>query len=669
MIAVLILAWAQSEEAKSRLNADLADLWREAKKEAVAPLGEQLKAIAGLSSGDVRILDLRLERFDLDSPPALEALSPERISLRLPARQWNLRIRAKVRWTEMVEIELKWKKFFRYKKKIPVQKTTHVEFAVEGLQARLDILMDRERLVVREVRPEIRYRLDLGSSNRLLNGLFHTIDSIVNSKLAKFLIRFVLERFLRDLVPSRPVRGIALGRLPSSVLAREFESRSGRMRDQALRDHLPHGTVVDLVRDSNATWYGRHPDSAIYTGHWLAGMALAYGVTRDPSFQVAAKRALEGIERLLAVGSSGSYLKDGRLHRRSSALQGRLVRYAVRKRDLEDRGRFRLFFAEEELEKNRDLPQPTWVDPSTGEEWVGLRNLASRDQYVGLCQGLTWAVSLLDDPDALRSARGSARKILEYLLQRNWIVDSVEGKISTSFHGQFVHQLAILVMGKLVDPQGFGERLEEYGSLSELVWFGAWMNTLESHYTYFQKELFYTSLSSLLLLDSSPRRRADYAYAHRILWRAVEHHQNPYFETVANVALYGRGGPPSPDVENGLAQWLDRPQDAGMPTDQVTPAMRDWLGWYERYASEPRRPQIGMTVRLGGDIATLDKQEPVSLVVIPIQFRVPRVYLWSQSPFQVKFSPPTALTRYPAADFQLCYWLARYCGVVAGPGR
>ena len=72
--------------------------------------------------------------------------------------------------------------------------------------------------------------------------------------------------------------------------------------------HLPHDTIFDPIMTTPTSGtveaYTDFGDSAIWTGHYLASQAYRYAVTHSPAALANARRALNGITRLIAVAGN-----------------------------------------------------------------------------------------------------------------------------------------------------------------------------------------------------------------------------------------------------------------------------------------------------------------------------------------------------------------------------
>ncbi len=650
--------WAQSEEAKRVFNEQLATTWNEVRAQIHEKFLSGIGSLVGNDVAGARVRKAHLVSLNLDSPPVVDALSPEFISLRVPAGQWGLEVKAEVKWEEWIRK----KKLFS----VTISKTTNVRITVRNLWIGLKILLDArdpERPRVVSVLPGFNYDLHVDSPNFLLGALLRTFSGFVSSVVTKDIARIVLRQYLSDFVAGWPPRvhgtATSLGRTAGTM---DFEGAAKRIRVRVLKEQMPHDLVVDAVfENGRRRGFVRQADSAIYTGHWLAAQAIAYKVTRDPEAQRAAMRVLEGIHRALAIGSNPDYLigSTAAMNSLPPTHQGRLVRYAARADDSIENGKS---YRQDFTEKPGSIVPAKIID---GIEWIGYPKAITRDQYAGVMQGLTWALASLDDPRALAMARDAATKIANFVIDNRWIVTDPTGKPTVGFVGQFPHQVALLVMANLADPSRFGSALAKQGALAELIWFNAWIDATDPHGSYFKFDLIHTALSTLLHFDKNAARWPKYQYAQRILWKAVGHHQNPYFAAVAALASPERTRSLGPDVEERLQQWLARPMDDGMPSDIVTPPMykdvaeRSW----EKY-----EPKVGFSFGVGGEVQE-EEGGFYSSSVIPLRHRVPRSYLWGRSPFHVGMPKPnpTTVTRFSGTDYQLAYWMARLLGMIAPP--
>lgn len=642
-------ASAQSEEALRAFNKQIAATWSGVRPLIHEKLQAGLGSFVGRHVAGARVREAHLEFLDLDSPPIVNALHPKLVSVRVPGGQWRIGIKLQL----------------EYKNRV-FKKRTNVHLSVRNLWIGLKVLLDDrdpERPRVADVLSGFDYDLRVDSSNALLGPLTSTFSGFLSSGVTKDIARIVLRQYLNDFVVGWPPavhgKAIPVQRIAGTM---DLEGAARRIRDRVLAEQMPHDLVVDAVYENGRRkGFVRQADSTIYTGHWLAAQAIAYKVTRDPEAQRAATRALEGIRRALALGSNSDSLRGSTATIASlpSDRRGRLVRYAARSSDRIEEGRTYLGSF---TEKPGSVVPVKVID---GVEWVGYPKEITRDQYVGVLQGLAWSLASLDDPHALAMAREATTGIARFVLDGGWTVTDPAGKPTVSFLGQFPHQVALLVTANLANPGEFGDDLAAQGALAEMIWFNAWIDAADPHGSYFKFDLMQTSLSTLLQFDKSAARWPKYQYAQRILWKAVGHHQNPYFAAVAAKAFPEKANSLRSEIEETLKQWLSRPMDDGMPSDIVTSQMYQNVvgrGW-QKY-----EPKVGFSFGVGGEVQE-EEGGFYSDSVIPIRDRVPRSYLWGRSPFHVGMPKPNSktITHFSGTDFQLAYWMARHLGLVSPP--
>ena len=222
------------------------------------------------------------------------------------------------------------------------------------------------------------------------------------------------------------------------------QDRSQRLHDAALqisqeiqKRHLPYGTILDPVfaapQLNEIVGYSRAGDSAIWTGHYLAAESFRYGVTGSPEALNNTRGALEGIRRLLDV--TGTDL---------------LARAIIP---------FDSPFAKPILREEAHHGIFTGTLGSRNYHWIGN---TSRDQYSGVFFGLSVAYEKLDDPHLRRTIRNLVTRMLNFLLQNHWFVVMPNTRISTLFHHRPEQQLALLQVGRQVNPQRFGPTYSWY---------------------------------------------------------------------------------------------------------------------------------------------------------------------------------------------------------------
>ncbi len=401
----------------------------------------------------------------------------------------------------------------------------------------------------------------------------------------RFGLIFTLLVFLRT--PARTADSEAL------AISRNIQAR-----------HLPHGTILDPIfagpHSDRIVGYTRAGDSAIWTGHYLAAEAFRYKVRRDPEALANIRAALSGIERLIDVTGSGL-----------------LARCA--------------------------LPAGSpWASGIAGEEkhhgvhygvvggkrylWLGN---TSRDQYSGVFFGLGMAYDMVDDGEIRSKIRGLATRMLEFLLKHDWMVMTPGAGPSTTFLGRVDQQLALLQIGRHVNPGRFSA---EYQKLAEaLALFTVVPIFIESwnpYRSYHKFNIDAINLFNLVRLEDSPQLAAHYRRAYGVLRQTTGDHGNAFFDVI-DQALNGQCAKPGKLLES----WL-------------------------------RRPRRDVLVDLRGSYPECDLGQRACRP-IPVERRVPTDFLWQRSPFQLSGNGKGVIEG-AGIDYLLPYWWDR---LIACPGQ
>jgi hypothetical protein len=401
-------------------------------------------------------------------------------------------------------------------------------------------------------------------------------------------------------------------RLPAiAILAIGFCSHSSAGEADALAisanilaRHLPYGTILDPVFDANnqVVSYSRCGDSAIWTGHYLAAEAYRYSVTGSPDALDQVRRAIIGIQQLIhvtgvdllarcAVPADSPYLKD---------------------------------LLDEEKHHG------SFAATLAGRPFHWVAN-TSRDQYSGVFFGLGIAYDLVEDSGVRATISDAGTRMLERLLDKNWAVVMPNGDISTVFWGRADQQLALLAVGRRINPKRFQSA---YGSLrfwaASSVAPPVAIETLDAHNSYFKFNLDVVNLFNLIRLETSDYYGWWYRRGYDTLRRTIDDHENAHFNMIDR-ALRGPDSRRDAETRILLDKWLARPR-------------RDvWVDLRGEYPS--------------------CRQEDRACEAIPIERRVNTDFLWQRSPFLL-YGGGTGRIETAGIDYILPYWMARYYGVL-----
>jgi len=178
--------------------------------------------------------------------------------------------------------------------------------------------------------------------------------------------------------------------------------------------------------------YTRCGDSAIWTGNWLAAEAFRYQVTRSAESLAAVRKGVDGIR--LLVDATGV---------------GLLSRCVLRSDSPFSAG-----------PANEERSHGVFSTALNGVpyRWVGN---TSRDQYLGAFFGLSVAYDVVVDESIRAPIRDVVTRMLDRLLAKDWAVVMPDGDVSTVFWLRPDQQLALLQVGRQVNPARFAAAYDE----------------------------------------------------------------------------------------------------------------------------------------------------------------------------------------------------------------
>jgi hypothetical protein len=505
----------------------------------------------------------------------------------------------------------------------------------------------------------------------------------------------------------------------------------------AVDDHMPHGGVLAFDFDRLAPpplryTYGVGADSAIWTGHYLAAESFRYAKTGGPDALARVKFALGGLERMFDVttdaavhrgrtvpvtGGPGILSRTARPNddpvdytpgpagqTTAGPLESRPCHYVAPERGWSVDDQRYASYASIPLALRINRLGQSRIRP-LGRIWYGWgcgdNHPVSRDQYVGVFMGLAFAHRLVPDPEVRATTQRLIENALDFLLRNNWNVRlPPDNRIETNFMGDFPKQLAFLRIGKSVNPEKYGERYDDVAAAAEHAWIPVWFSSLDPLFQYYKFNLTHAAFGPALFLENDAATRARWLASYRVLWRAVRHHRNAWFDLL-HVLVHTpgeraaiAGAPTSPsaavplsdEVKILLGEWLRRRDSTkgpnGLPLNRVAEAGPQMALWPN---------DIGRYSTIEGTRSCLARYP------LPLYGRIGKGmdFSWQRHPFSLAVgdaaceptTPPSAtqilehgapaqageldhrLRESPAVDFLLPYWLGAYLGVLPGPAE
>jgi len=372
--------------------------------------------------------------------------------------------------------------------------------------------------------------------------------------------------------------------------------------------HMPFGTVIDPIFASSYSdtivGYTRCGDSAIWTGHYLAAESFRYNVTTNAGALANVRGALVGLKSLVDV--TGTDVLARCLIPMSSP--------------------FAAGIASEESANG--------IHPSGQDFWVGN---TSRDEYLGVFFGLSVAYSLVSQPDVRASVQALATRMLNFLTAHAWTVVMPDGTVSTTFVIRPEEQLALMQIGKQVNPSVFASQYRSLASnLASFTALPILVDAGDVRDSYFKFNLDAITFYNLIRLETDKSLLSQYNAAYAVYWNAIKAHMNPHFNMIDR-ALNGANATRDAQTVAYLNEFLQRPR---------------------------RDVYVNLEGRFPGCVSSDQSCNP-----IPIALRVTTDFLWQRSPFQL-VGGGSGTIEGAGIDYVLPYWMGRYYKVVDdGNGR
>lgn len=391
--------------------------------------------------------------------------------------------------------------------------------------------------------------------------------------------------------------------LATAFLLRAGEDAALAISARIAERHLPFGTVADPYFEGGAiAGYTRCGDSAIWTGHYLAAESYRYAATRSPESLAAVQRAIDGLWLLVEV--TGRNL---------------LARCAVPTDSP---------YAEGVLSEEAHHGSYESTVGGRAFRWIGN---TSRDQYSGAFFGLAVAWDLVDDAKIRLTINDLVTRMLWRLQSDDWLARMPDGAIATSFGLRADQQLALLQIGRKINPGQFATpyRNARFWLASSVI-APITYDIADDHTSYFKFNLDWINLFALLRYEEDGFYRWMYERAFDLLRRTTDDHGNAHFNMLDR-ALRGPDARRDSDTRRLLDEWLTR---------DTRDLWRDL------------RPQFDSC-----------RHQDRACAPIPVPLRIRTDFLWQRSPFLLYGGGPGRIEG-AGIDYILPYWMARYYGVL-----
>lgn len=637
-------ALAQSPEALSTYNAQVQETWGRllgGVRGRIDAEARQALLAVDQTSGAVRIQVTGVNAIDVgvDRAPGFSEISLDRLAMRLPGDGgWRLVADVDLR----VTIQTPW---------FPIVLTPRVTAEVADLQAGIVVRLnsiDPERPLVAEVEPpEVSFRVTLGSPNAIYDAVFRVLNPVLNVLARVAVIVAVGEvSGMLDGIEGFPgaIPGDAAPYLADNGAATPFMDHALAIERKVMRVNMPYDTLVHarfsapcerrweeccrsgaVCPGGQVVGYESYGDSAIWTGHLLAGQAFRrIQFPRDRVGLAFLRRTLRGCTNLLDVFGG-----TGLLARCAAPLDTPLGQQMDR-----DNGR-------------RGLLRGRWYVGVSGGNGI------SRDQYSGQFFGQAIAYDFARLPDVRRTTRRNLTTMLDYIISTGWFIDedrsAFPDSMPTFWTGVVNQQITFLLIGERIAPGRYAAELARWSPLAELNWLGAWLSTfnLDSYYKFNLGEI--TDLN-YFRLETDPVRYQRMFRAYRITRRYIDKHVNPHFDTIGIRVEPRTRAALAPQVRQSLREFLTRCHRAMAPRDLRT----DDIQWV---------PYTMFVVN--ADDRRIERQDVLMPSrAVDVRRRPPADFLWQRSAFGVATAGEgDPLEETPGVDYTLPYWMARWFGV------
>jgi hypothetical protein len=613
---------------QAELDGALAGTWVAVQPTLAADLQKEIQKLQGSVHGSLTIQTLALMSKDLSSPPRLvvtPTASGQQVEAFLPRGAWSFVLSGKVEYTVKVLF-------------VTAHIGEDVTLAVTNLQATETLQLDTSNPTVPQCTQagnlQLNYDLAVTTPSTILNVLLTLgkplIDSLIQSALQNALKKIDAEIGL--LVGQPPATPWGNGAPIPAPFSQQPDVQAASLAVDADIQSVqtPYGGIVTAYMSSptygqgTPLHYEGYGDSAIWTGHYLAGEAFRYAVTKDPAAQQNAARAIGAIEDMLDVEKVGG---------------GHLARCVV---------------PASAPDAATILSSPTAFTSTLNGQPVVCLGDVSRDQYLGVMHGLGCAYDLLDDPPTRDLAGTLIERMVDYLAANDWVAmqhDNVT--MSADFIQSPDKMIAFTALAARVAPRRYELLRDEVGELAWVLWFFELTGVADPLSSYYKWNLGEGAEYHAMTLETNPSRYMALSRAHAIDRGAIGQDQSAYFQTIDTAIDPSLGATLAPQILDELRRFVARGRRDFTVTNSTDPTIAQGT-----YTAALSFTSTGTGTGSVGAVTRVEALDP-----IPVDKRPATDFLWQRDPFQLDGTGDPQ-TQEPGVDLVLPYWMARYYKLV-----
>ena len=643
-------ASAQSLNAQgiARLNQDISSLWTQdgvpmaqkaAADEAQKLIGDhQIDSKTTLS-----VLAINALSLGIGGSPGLTQMDGNGARLSMPlGTSWDATVDARVRLQTRILFN--------------IDQTFNVRAEITGLNADISMLFDSSDPAAPKLTrinpPAVRFNVRITSSNTLVNMVgwlgSALVDGVVGKALIAIAARVVAQR-LEVMTANTPSVMFAGGPALAPVRRADLEGAAAKLGDQIEKFRTPFGPTLEMRFDQpyNGTWleslndpsfnpgngiaphaYG---DSGEMTGHYLAALGFQYAATHDSQARLRAKRALATLRTLLTMRG-----EPGNMNRSIMPIW---------------------FIPEWERPSTAYTPGKDYAAPWNGDLYF-FSDYMSRDEYMGLFYGLSWAHDLFsDDPQMVAEAQALTEMAIDYLVRNGWTWRRKNGTWGERWAGVLEEQYAWILSAWHGNPAKYQSLHDQYHGFADLIWTGFWVSAIDPYYQYYKFQLGMGAIHVLLQHETDPAAWMRAYQSVVIMRHFIGHHLNAHYNNTYLAFDPASKARLAAENENLLTRWLS------WPRRRIRNDLHD----------DPTIEQVDYTPPLQPGSLYPQGNEPtikVSKYPLPPDRRIGSGFMWSVSPNQLDPgypSNPDAYIEGETLDFFLPYWMGRYYGAIVPP--